>query len=189
MPLSGSPCAISNMWGKWPCEPPAWPVAPRPFAIEPIGGWVGRVAARYRMSVDELAQEYGLQVDFDRPSNAWLLILRVSEATIGQLAALARVKAADLSALQLPQAESATQTQLAYCQGCIFLNPQDVTSPCWKREWMDPSVAWCTIHDRPLQRLPIASLRICGNFDHVLRLVSRREAHRRKRDRQSVHPH
>lgn len=37
-------------------------MAPRPFAVEPIGGWLGRVAARYRGSVDELSLVYGLEL-------------------------------------------------------------------------------------------------------------------------------
>jgi len=169
------------MWGKWPCEPPAWPVAPRPFAVEPIGGWLGRVAARYRMSVEELAQLYGLELAFDRPCNTWLLILRIGEATINRLATLARMDSADLIVLQPLQCGPALQPQLAYCPTCVFLNPQDVTSPCWKRQWMDPAETSCPIHAQSLQRLPITSLRMCGNFDHLLRVVSRREARRRER--------
>ena len=170
------------MWDKWPCEPRAWPVAPRPFAVEPLGGWLGRVAARYRMSVDELAQLYGLELAFDRHSNAWLLLLGIGEATINKLATRARIDSADLNALQPSQLGSVPppQRQLAYCSACVFLNPQDVTSPCWKRG-MDPAETCCPIHHQSLQRLPVTSPRLCGNFDHLLRVVSHREARRRER--------
>lgn len=180
MPPSASPCATSSMWGKWSCEPPAWPVAPRPFAEEPIGGWLGRVAARYCMSVDELAGTYGLELAFDRTSGVWLLLTRISEATISKLSALARIDRAAIIALEPPQCGPTPRPQLAYCAACVFLNPQDVTSPCWKREWMDPAQTRCSIHDMSLQRLPFTSLRQCGNFDHVLRVVSRREARKRE---------
>lgn len=166
------------MWGTWPCEPPAWPVAPRPFAVEPIGSWLGRVAARYRMSVDELAQMYDLELDFDRPNNAWLVPLRIEQATVDRLARLARVEADDLNALQWLPIGSAPRTHLAYCPVCIFLNPLDVTSPCWKREWLDASATWCSIHAQPLRRLSITSLRTCSNFDRLLCVISRRERYR-----------
>lgn len=167
------------MWGKWPCEPPAWPVAPRPFAVEPLGGWLGRVAARYRMSVDELDALYGLELAFDRHSNAWLLVSRLGEAAVGRLARLARVDPASLDAMQGPPAWSGQAPRLAYCPSCLFLNPLDVTSPCWKREWLVPCASGCAIHARPLSRMSMTSLRTCDNFDKLLRLVSRRERHRR----------
>ena len=167
------------MWGKWPCEPPAWPVAPRPFAVEPIGGWLGRVAARYRMSVDELALLYGLELPFNRPGNAWLLVDRIGEPTIDRLARLARVDSASLNAMQGPPAGSGQTPQLAYCPSCLFLNPLDVASPCWKHEWLAPSASGCAIHAQPLTPLSITSLRTCDNFDKLLRLISRRERRRR----------
>jgi hypothetical protein len=74
--------------------------------MEPIGSWVGRVAARYRMTVDELAQTYGLDIPFDRPANTWLLVNAMGGATIEQLARLARVDAADLVSIQMVQDES-----------------------------------------------------------------------------------
>lgn len=169
------------MWGRWPCEPPAWPVAPRPFSIEPIGGWLGRVAARYRLSVAELGEQYGLDLDFDRLCNAWLLIGRVGGTTIEMLARLARVDPATLSAMQGLAAEPVQSPQLAYCPSCLFLNPLDVTSPCWKREWLVPSASGCAIHARPLRRLPGTALQACDNFDKLLRVISRRERQRRAR--------
>lgn len=182
---------------KWEIKPPAWPVAPRPFAMEPIGGWLGRVAARYRMSVDELAQMYELEIVFDRLSSTWLHVSTIGEATVEKLAALARMNVAVLNALQWPltapappatATATAPQRQLAYCPSCVFLNPLDVESPCWKREWMESATTCCQIHTQQLQKLPIASVRRCGNFDHVLRVISRREASRRERLAWSVSP-
>jgi hypothetical protein len=31
-----------------------WPDAPRPYPEEPLGGWVGRIAYRYRIPVADL---------------------------------------------------------------------------------------------------------------------------------------
>ena len=156
--------------------------------MEPIGSWLGRVAARYRMSVDELAEQYGLELDFDRSGNAWLLVTQIGGATIEKLAALAHVDAAVLDEMQLPQATWVQPRQLFYCQVCIFLNPLDVTSPCWKLEWLDPSATGCAIHALPLRRLSISSLRSCGNFDKLLRLISSRERERRARSSWANHP-
>ena len=181
MPPSASPYDTLNMWGRWLRESPAWPVAPRPFAVEPIGGWLGRVAARYRMSVGELAQLYDLDLGFDRLSNTWLQVSPIGDATLEKLAALARVNVADLHALQAPLTASAPQHQLVYCPSCLFLNPLDAASPCWKRVWMDPPATYCQIHTRPLRKLPITSVRMCGNFDRLLRVISRHEASWRER--------
>jgi hypothetical protein len=170
-------------------EPLAWPVAPRPFAVEPIGSWLGRVAARYRMSVHELAQLYGLEVDFDRPDSAWLEISSFADATLDKLAALARLNVAELKALQWPLVATPThggRRQLVYCPSCLFVNPLDVTAPCWKREWLVSVMSTCPIHLGPMQKVSSLSLRKCGNFDQVLKAVSGLTARRRMRLTTSV---
>ena len=126
-------------------------------------------------------------------SSTWLPVSTIGEATVEKLAALARMNVAVLNALQWPLTApappaTAPQRQLAYCPSCVFLNPLDVESPCWKREWMESATTCCQIHAQQLQTLPIASVRRCGNFDHVLRVISRREASRRKRLAWSVSP-
>jgi hypothetical protein len=145
------------------------------------------VAARYRLSVDELAQLYGLELAFDRPGNAWLLVGQVVGPTIYRLARLARIDPAILDAMQRSPAVPVQSSQLAYCPSCLFLNPLDVTSPCWKQESLAPSASGCAVHIRPLAQLSIGSLRGYDNFDQLLRLISRRERQGRARSRTS-HP-
>lgn len=205
MRRSASPCGTLNTSGKSLLEllpepqlvrspkplrePLAWPVAPRPFAVEPISGWLGRVAARYRMSVHELAQLYGLEGTFDGPNSAWLEVSSFTDATLDKLAALARLNVAELKALQWPLGATPAQCgrrQLAYCPSCLFLNPLDVTAPCWKREWLVSVMSTCPIHLRPMQNVSSLSLRKCGNFDHVLKAVSGHTARRRMRMTTSV---
>ena len=41
------------------------PVAPRPFEAEALGGWIGRFAARYRMTVLEFAERHSLDLGID----------------------------------------------------------------------------------------------------------------------------
>ncbi len=43
-----------------------WPAAPHPFPDEAFGGWLGRVAGRYGITVDELAAAANIQLDLDR---------------------------------------------------------------------------------------------------------------------------
>ncbi len=47
------------------------PVAPRPFADEPLGTWLGRVAARYRMAVVQLCDAHALDIDFQGSDLGW----------------------------------------------------------------------------------------------------------------------
>lgn len=167
---------MSRRLGRWHRDRSPW----SPSAAG-LGAWPPATAC----SVDELAQLYDLELAFDRLSNTWLQVSTIGEATLEKLAALARVNAADLNALQCPLTAPAPapapQSQLAYCPSCVFLNPLDVTSPCWKRVWMDPTATCCQIHTRQLRKLPITSVRMCGNFDHLLRVISRREARRHER--------
>ena len=46
-----------------------WPVAPRPFDDEAFGSWLGRLASRYRIGVDDLVRAAGIELD-----NAGLLL-------------------------------------------------------------------------------------------------------------------
>jgi hypothetical protein len=140
------------------------------------------------MSVDELDLQYGLELAFDRRSNAWLLEGRLGEAAVERLARLARVDAASFNALQESWSGPGQSTRLAYCPSCLFLNPLDVTSPCWKQEWLAPSASECAIHARPLRQMSITSLRTCDNFDKLLRLISRRERPRRAQDNRTQRP-
>src|SRR6218665_303639 len=43
----------------------SWPVVPRPFDDEAFGSWFGRIAARYRIRVDELASAAGVSLDHE----------------------------------------------------------------------------------------------------------------------------
>jgi len=141
------------------------------------------VAARYRMSVDELALLYGLDLTFNRPGNEWLLVGRVGGATIDRLARLARIEPAMLNSMQGGLREPVRSPQIAYCPSCLFLNPLDVTSPCWKQDWLTPSASGCAIHAQSMTRLSITALRTCDNFDKLLRVISRRERLRRSHSR------
>lgn len=56
-----------------------------------MGSWLGRVAARYRMGVAELSDEFGLQLNVNAACAGWLALPAVEDKTLAQLARLARL--------------------------------------------------------------------------------------------------
>ena len=58
----------------------ALPVAPRPFHDEALGSWIGRLAGRYRIAVEQLDRDYALGLTLTGPL-AWLLPEPVSDQT------------------------------------------------------------------------------------------------------------
>jgi hypothetical protein len=143
-----------------------------------MGGWLGRVAARYRMSVGELAERYQLSIPVDSSGAGWLLLAPMDGGLLTNVAALARLDTATLEGLQIPAQWNTRRTHLPYCPTCLFLNPVDVTAPRWMRQWLDPEAKDCVVHELPLIDVPIGVVRQCRNFDYVLRMASRQERHR-----------
>jgi hypothetical protein len=152
-----------------------WPVAPRPFADEPLGGWLGRVAARYRIGVWQLCEAYGLDIETTDSGIRWLLLPPQPARNITVLAMLARLDDTDLQSMQASAPWPLARRLAAYCPRCLFLNDLDITAPCWRRGWLDPTATWCAKHARPLASVAAGQLRHCRNFDGVFRTVRRRE--------------
>lgn len=151
-----------------------WPVAPRPFLDEPLGGWLGRVAARYRMGVEQLAAEQGLQIEAGEGGGTWLLWPGQRSETLQHLAALARLDMTQLERLQIPQAWSSDGNRfLPYCHRCLVLNPQDVSAPYWRRQWLDPQGAVCSEHAEPMRHVRRSALQRCRNFNDILPNIER----------------
>ena len=44
-----------------------------------------------------------------------------------------------------------------YCRRCVFLNPLEVESPYWKRDWLLPTASVCPSHNERLTILPHGS--------------------------------
>jgi hypothetical protein len=152
-----------------------WPVAPRPFADEPLGGWLGRVAARYRLGVRQLCEAYGLDTGTTDSGMGWLLLPPQPARNIDALAMLARLDVRTLESMRTPVQWPLARRQAAYCPRCLFLNDLDVTSPCWSLNWLDPAATWCARHARPLESVAAGKLRHCRNFDAVVQTIGRRE--------------
>lgn len=152
------------------------PVAPRPFPAEALGSWIGRLAARYRMAVRQLDSDYGLGLTMTGPL-FWLLPGPMSEDTRARLAWITRTRAEIISSLTVA-ATTATRWGAPYCRRCVFLNPIEVESPYWKREWLSPEALVCTIHRTELTTLPARRVRQSGNMMKLLRTVGKYEQER-----------
>ena len=166
------------MWPTQPPERPPWPVAPRPFPEEAMGSWLGRVAARYRMSVLQLCEDYGLSLAKGASNGGWLLQGPINAQELARLAWLARLEVQRLQEIQTPNAWVVERRGFAYCAPCLFLNPVDVTAPRWKREWLDPAATWCDEHGAQLALVAPGKLRRCSNFTQTVKAIGRLERQR-----------
>ncbi|MBT2324321.1 hypothetical protein J7E62_18405 [Variovorax paradoxus] len=143
-----------------------------------MGSWLGRIAARYRMSVRQLCDEYALELAIDASRAGWLVLPVVPDVVVGRLARLARLDEAKLHEIQTPIGTAANGRTQLYCAHCLFVNPVDVTAPRWKRGWLNPEGACCEVHGTPLASIASSKLRRCRNFDQTLKMVGRLEFER-----------
>ena len=125
----------------------AWPVCPRPFADETFGSWFGRVAARYRMDVDHLAESTGVELEIGRDCFGWLTMPSPRGRTLQRLAALARVEPITLANLASGGPVAAAGPTIWFCCRCFFLNPLEVESPYWHAAWLAMEPAYCPVHN------------------------------------------
>ena len=117
-------------------EAMAWPVAPRPFPEEALGSWIGRVAARYRVSVEQLCEEGAIELDASGDLG-WLQPAPLPSNQLPRLARLARLDPNRLSGIEEPPSWRRDRILAFHCKTCVFLNPADVTAPRWRgRGWI-----------------------------------------------------
>jgi hypothetical protein len=153
------------------------PFAPRPFADEALGRWIGRLAARYRIGVLQLDADYELRLGLTGPL-AWLVPAPMSSETLERLCWLTRFPLHATSALEVTEVNVRSAL---YCRRCVFLNPLEVESPYWKRDWLLPNVFFCSAHKERLTALPDGRVRACANMLELIRAVSRNEKRRKER--------
>ena len=149
-----------------------WPIASRLFADEAFGSWFGRLAARYRMTVDELAETARLELDPGQV--AWLSLPRPRRDDIDRLAKLCRIEPATLLRLDHAYPEDPGATFL-YCHTCLFLNPLDVTAPYWKAQWLRGAALPCQKHGS-YDYVTVSVLKHARNLTRLLSFISRRRA-------------
>lgn len=154
------------------------PWAPRPFADEAFGSWIGRLAGRYRMSVVLLNANLELGLQFDGPLR-WLLPSTAGVESIARLSRLARLDEAHIPRPAPYDPDNSSQCAL-YCRRCVFLNPAEVESPYWHHVWLTPGATVCEIHGLPLATLKGALVRRSQNLPHLIKGVGRQELERRE---------
>lgn len=121
----------------------AWPLSPRPFDDETFGSWFGRVASRYRMGVDELADAAGVALDVDPTFRGWLTMPPPRGESLQRLAWLARLPPTAISALRC---ERSPPRRLTFCHLCLFLNPVHIEEPYWRADWIGQTDFQCATH-------------------------------------------
>lgn len=154
------------------------PLAPRPFLDEALGSWIGRLAARYRMAVVQLDADYELGLGLTGPL-AWLLPSPMSTTTLDRLCTLTRLPAGAISALATGETPVRGQGT-RYCRRCVFLNPLEIESPYWKRDWLLLEPSACAVHDLQLTDLPAREVRGSPNMLVLIKRVGRQELERRQ---------
>lgn len=150
------------------------PVAPRPFEAEVLGGWIGRLASRYRMTVSEFAERHSLDLKIE-DGGGWLTMPALGEPSASVLAAITRISREQIMAIHAPPQSSHKRSHFCYCARCVFLNPVDVAAPIWRWEWLDETLSTCPLHKDEFTTLPCCRVRACGNLMQLLQLVSRNE--------------
>ena len=155
-----------------------WPVAPRPFADEVFGSWFGRLAAQYRMTVEQLAEVARLELNLDR--TPWLSMPRPRRDDIDRLAAVCRMEPVTLLNLEDGHPEGCGAA-FFYCHACLFLNPLDVTAPYWRAPWLRKEALPCSRHADSCDSVTASVLRRSRNMAKLLGFISRRRAAQRQR--------
>ena len=155
------------------CSQPPLPVVPRPFHDEALGGWVGRLAARYNIGVAQLCSDYCLPIPLQATPFGWLSMPQLPDEVLDKLAWLGRIDIRYLQQIQSPS-DAMSEYGCLYCSTCLFLNPADVFSPYWRRHWFQPSFRHCSLHPNSIDWLPRGVSRDCKNFDSILKAASRR---------------
>ena len=151
----------------------ALPWAPRPFAGEALGSWLGRLAAAYVMDVDEFAAYAGVSIDPDRARANWLALPSPAPADCERLAGLCRLPICELPAPY----EAETPARLGYCHRCLHLNPVDVTAPYWQAGWLtDANTRHCAVHGQRYERTTLSAVREHRNMKRLLCFISRTRA-------------
>jgi TniQ len=155
-----------------PMSEKAWPSAPRPFHDETFGGWFGRVAGRYGITVDELAGAADLRLDLNPAGSGWLVADAPGEGSLRRLAALCRLAPEDVHVQSMPA--PVRVEEITYCYRCLVLNPTDVFSPYWRRDWAGGSTSPCPAHDGWVGRLSPADMVQRRNLPRLLKMLERR---------------
>lgn len=150
----------------------AWPFCPRPFVDETFGSWFGRVAARYRLDVDQLVVAADIELELGSNCQRWLTMAPAQNDALTRISALARVTPSALSALAGNACPPSCDAGLWFCCRCVFVNPVEIESPYWRFAWIFEGPGDCPIHRVAREWLPPAALSKARNMDKLLSYIS-----------------
>ncbi|MCA8150237.1 hypothetical protein LGN06_28325 [Burkholderia vietnamiensis] len=112
------------------------------------------MAGRYRMTVEEAWEANGLGSLPALTNAVWIMFPPLDETTMHKLAVLARIDVVTLDRIQTPEGWMTPRRRLPYCYRCLVINPVDVSTPYWRRAWLDPAIRNCGEHGTPLETVP-----------------------------------
>lgn len=169
------------------CSLVPWPITPRPFYEEAFGSWLGRVAARYQLSIVMLWEMSSSEPLPALGTAGWILFPPISNSALRRFAALARLDEQRLRHIQTPSTWLSDRRCMPYCFRCLVLNDADVSAPRWKRESLEPKVEFCTVHHTLLETVPASVFRLSVHFDAALRAIGRYREMRKFSDIRWLH--
>lgn len=113
----------------------AWPAVPKPMPQEVFGSWLGRVAARFRIGVNDLLAAGELDIDVGQGAQRWLGAMPRHAQALARLGHLARLQVGELETMLA--FNEARPGNYRCCFRCLVLNPAEVESPYWQLAWME----------------------------------------------------
>jgi hypothetical protein len=154
----------------------AWPAVPKPLPGEAFGGWLGRVTARYGVTVSELVDASGTEIDLGSNALTRLAAAPPVGAQALLLSATTGVKVEVFK--EMADAAPPVPQSFPYCFHCLVANSLDAAAPCWQLAWL--SADWPGCEQRPLERdvLSRSDLRDRGNMKRLMHYVSVRHRDR-----------
>ena len=123
--------------------------------------------------MEQLDRDYELGLSRTGPLG-WLQPGPLSEHTQARLERLARISRETIRGLMV-EAKRAPTRHALYCPKCVFLNPLEVESPYWKREWLGPEAFICRVHRVRLTALPASKARYSINMPKLILQVGKYE--------------
>lgn len=154
----------------------AWPAVPRPMPQEVFGSWLGRVAGRFGIGVDELVAASRLDIELGPEAKHWLAARPTGAEAALRLGHLARLSRQEQE--QMLDSIRANNDGYPCCFRCLVLNPWEVESPYWRLEWMRGQCA-CD-HDASLWEWASPGLlKQAANMSRLVQALGRRRQRRR----------
>ena len=139
------------------------PIICTPEKGELLGSWLARLAAIYRISVNDLLKHAG--VDNLRPKNfGWVTLRTLTAGALEKLAVALRREKNVLQSMNAPPISIADNGQLPFCPQCFASDISAKRPIFWRRIWGTPFASWCVQHQGPYIAIDGSTLRFTANW-------------------------